>query len=431
MQNISGNFSDGVRYLYHSGGILKKNTQVLSVINSNRYFPYCINSTTAAQLIIIFSEPTTVKVDWGNGTIENFNTFINSSGNNEFSIRRMQSGQGSIPNGTFSTIGKDYGTAKTRYLSFEYDRNLVTSFSFTNTVLPPQILSFPISDYTNLKTLNLTLLLLSASVNYFTNSSLIELNLQNISNSQIDRLSITSIFNNSNTYNSVLPLEIFSMPLVSLSIGGNYHVNDFVTSRMNMIGDYLGNTLESLSMITLFTQAQGLPSNFNKLTKLKSLEISQQGNSFKWTSLPSVIASLVSLETLVMNYNILAGFTSLGISFSNTKLTTISMVGTYSTVSNHSWVSTIPTTLRSIDFRSFNSQTNLDSFITAIYNKIKTNTVYQGMTIQVQAAPNYGSSAIPTGIYQQPTTIGSPASSKEMIWELVNIYGCTVTYRAS
>lgn len=413
------------------GNMVKKYTQTLSLVNSNRYFPYAINSSAAAQIILIFSEPTTVIVNWGNGKIETFNTFVNINGANEFSVKRQASGQGTIPNGTFSSLGKDYGTAATRYITFEFDRLLLTELTLNSIVLPIQTFSLPLAEYPALTKLNLAYLIQTFNGSLVTNGSLREFNFSNISESLVDYLGINGVFLDSGTYNRILPPEIFELPLKTLAIGGNYQVNNFTVSNMNRIGTDLANTLENLTMTIPFTQAQGLPSNFVNLVNLKSFTIANISTALNWTSLPIVIQQMNWLQSISFYSTYSLSFTSVGIDFSNfNNLIYLNFVRLISTVTNHSWINTLPTSIRTLDLRIFNNQTNLNNCITAIYNKVKTNSAYNGLIIMLENIAGV-LSAIPTGTYQSPAVIGSPQSPMECIWELNNIYGCTVTYRAS
>lgn len=412
--------------LLKSGNKLFSNKQVLSIINNNRYFPYSVNNSATAQIIIIFNEPTTVTVDWGNGVIERFDTFINVKGQNEFSIRRNQAGTSSVP---YSSLGKDYGTAKERVISFAFDRELVVALDLSTFVIPSQVLSIPISDYTNLKRLYLAYLIQSTSSSLITGGSLKSFNLSNVDDFNIEELSINGVFSNTESSNKIIPVEIFSLPLKILNIGGSYNTNDFTISNMNKIGLDLAHTLESLTMTIPFSQAQGLPSTFINLTKLKNLTITNLGSSFLWTSLPSVIQDMIWLESFSLSYGNFSGFTSMGINWSSfLNLKIISFPQTISNVTDFSWINTIPISVKSLRLQGFTNQSRLNSTITALYNKIKNNSNHNGLIIQFESIGSV-ISAIPTGVYQEPTTIGSPTTPKECIWELNNIYGCTITYR--
>lgn len=253
-------------------------------------------------------------------------------------------------------------------------------------------------------------------------------------------ISFTSAFSPSSRFFGSIPNFLFGKPLVTLayntaSLGGK----SFNESGIDKIVQ-LKNTLTTLELSqNALTDNNGgdgpLPANFNELSKLQSLTLNQ--NSY--TQIPAPVNGITSLISLSMVQ--MSSFVSYGADMSGL----VNLRNFYAfnsqnlTTSIPSWFSSW-SAIRTLTFDSvFRTAVRLDAHITNLYNFVVATGAITGAStlpwrgIIASYTLRNGTQAAPTGTYQMPAgysagiSNGTPASSKERIWVLVNQYLWTIT----
>ena len=388
-----------------------------------------------------FSEPTTLIFTRGNGTRATYSTTLVDE-DHIILFQEVNSSSNILPS---YAIGRySYGSSITRYMSFDFKRELLIGITLNNIKLPNQYLSFPFNDYPNLKTFNIQLIEATSL-----NGSIQGLRLDNVDKSNITYFSLRRAVNSSSELYTIIPVNLFNCPLVTLILSGNYQ--DYTISNTPLIGTKLSTTLEILTFSVPITQASGLPSSFSSLTKLKIFIMVSVANSFDLVTFPAVANNWVNLETFNFSSNTgNSSMTSFGCDFSNMpNLSYITLAFNIRNITNFTFISQFKNKIKTLDFRGINVATRMTDCISAIYALITSKASmignptddYRGLTISLENAAISGSTAaIPTGTYTAPTgyvqgssngTVTATGNDLQKLWVLVNQYGCTVTYRAS
>lgn len=408
-----------------------KNTSWLSLTHNQTQFPASMGSFPRQTIYFLFSEPTSVTILWGNGTKDTYNTRLTTEGH----VFDIDIGTNSDPNAVVKTR-KSYGNTNVKNVRFIYDRNLLVELYFQSILLGVnQNLVFSFSEHKNLKSFRAENIKLTNNGETITNGAILQLNLNNIEEANIEEFTAIQLFSTSNEFYTKIPLELFSLPLKVLRLSGNHQAN-LATSNINLIGTL--ELLEELYLRIPFTQAQGFPIDVTLLKNtLKSLRAPIIREAFNWTSLPTNISELESLEYLDLDLNgkTTGGYTfSIGSTFFSImpNFKSINLGHTVRYITNWDWISSLPDNFEHAILTGNNNQTRLDASIIACFEWVKGNNL-SNKTFEFQTRGNTPSAVnnanIPTGTYQEPIDHDNPASPLEAIWVLVNDYNCTVTYQ--
>lgn len=407
--------------------LILQNSTSLRIINNTLYFPdvdFPLNYTSFA---LDFSQATIIDIIVDNLFLASYSTNYIAS-ENVYRVEFYEPNSSGITNSnpTYSKI--TFVGLKTRNIEFKFNKSILVGIKGFNMKLPLQNLNFNFSSYINLEKFDFQVIESSQGM-----GSINLLNLNNLFNPKIKYLGFRRIFSPTSANYRVLPLNIFDLPLVELHIGGNY--TNYGISNAGLIGTKLNTTLEKLTFSVPIDNSEGLPSSFSTLTKLKYFNISSIVGSSNLIRFPSLINSWTNLEEFILSINnpSLTGFDCNFINF--LKLKSLNLSVSINTITDFGFINQLQKNIKFLDFRGLVNQSILDNLVNLIYSmvKIKSSIIdnsYRNMIIRLESI--IGSvSAIPTGTYQSPIVIGSPATPKEAIWEMNNIYGCTVTYRAS
>lgn len=410
--------------LLHAGGNVLVTLSGLELTGSSATFPFIITNQSAnpnsARLTVGFNKPTTVTVDYGNGYKRIFNPTTT------FTIYRDLSS----PNAPHSIYYYPDGVVKPRRVKIIYDRRNLTTFYTANMGYVMQPLMFRFSDHPEVNTFEIV-------NNPFVTNIDID-TVTRTSNPKLTTLTIT-FFNVQSKYYNQIPLNLLYLPLRDFSFGGlgfkNQSHADSNSDKISLLKDTL--TTLGVAVNLAWDDTNGLPDSWSELYKLTELLI--QGCRF--TSVPMPLRGLTTLKILRLSLCPLLSFEGLGnminmeqMSFSTEML--LLPLGTYFDGM---------TKLRNISAAGkVISANHATTYIQSWYNKVnelasKTvgATQLRNMTFSIQQnGTNDSNTVIPDGIYQQPAgyvqgvSNGTPASSLERIWVLVNQYRHTWTYRA-
>jgi hypothetical protein len=406
-------------------------------------FPVAVDNNDTARFQLYFSAPATIAIDYGNGVVNNYSTTFISTGVYTFKIINIGSTSAYTPQ-SYETPSYSYPdnlSTANRVVTISFNRGLLFSISIALMRLANQDLIFGLSRYPNLKTFDVH----QVGNGGYQTGAISNINWENALASKITTVYINNCFNSNSIFYGTIPSFFFSMPIQQLSVGDQGMASK-TFAQSNLAGIYqLASTLTYLTIqgvgLTDNNYGDGaLPANFNTLTKLTSLSIVGTVH----TIIPAVINTIVSLTTLTFAFN--GAATDYGDISGLVNLTNLTVEA------NPNFTTSIPsyfssfTKLKTLDFRScYRTQIRIDTAISNIYafivaNAAKTGTSanpFRSMTMMIGIFATGDGTAVPSGTYQQPagyvqgSSNGSPATSLEMVWVMVNQYSHTWTYRVS
>ena len=408
-------------YINYNGKILKYGNKIS---NSGESFVLKATGSTfpssifpSGQLIFRFLSIEPVDVNYGDGSV----------------IRYIPS---SIGGGLYQltfNIGVNLytyadGQNIARNVSFSFNRSKLTYLQLTNQKLQIADFLFEFSKYPALTHFELV-----------NESYILNLNAESIVGSNVTEFLIANAFVSSSRLYYIIPIQLFSTPLVNLSIGTQgIHTKTFAESNLDKM-TMLATTLQILQIYGSFEDDNfgygALPSNYNLLINLKELHL----QATKYTTTPVVINEIISLKYLTIYGS--PFYTSYGNISALVNLENIRFTG------NTSQPDTIPsyfsafTKLKTMQYIScFTTQARMDNFVDNVYSFVVTNAPITGTFASQFRSMSFSlgtSGSIvtppPSGIYQQPSGYiqgsnnGSPASQKEKIWVMVSQYSHTWT----
>lgn len=406
------------------------NTSTLSFISlpTATKFPDYHNNT--GYFYLDFDSPQSIRINFGDGTIQIFNTFLSSSGFHRF---RLDAGSNMLETGSLGAYTfKNSNVRRNVFITFDKER-LIGISMYNVRKFANQTLIFPFSEYPNLKTFDFQVL-----------ETITALDFRNVENSKIDYIGIRRVFVNGNEYNSKIDARLFQLPLKFLSISGSFQ--DYTTSNAPLIGTELADTLESLTYSSPIT-ALGFPSSFSNLVKLtffQVVSVSQGGsNSIRF---PSIADNWVILETFSFSNNSVIVLTGFDNNFQNQpNLIEIKMLGNITNITDFSFISQLQEKIKILDFKGLSNSSRMTELIDAIYTMTTTkasitgsNTLpYRGIRLSLESYTGWAAAVVPTGVFQAPSGYvqgvsngETSISDREKLYVLQNQYGYTITYRA-
>jgi len=412
----------------------------VSFLLTGQKFPLVVDANNVAKVNFGFNAPTVVTVNWGDGTVTNFNTVLSGG---YYWLQFYDAGANvsyTPPSYGFAAYNYADGSSTIqRNVTFSFNQNALVQLSLQLIKLDTQSFSFEFSKYPALTSFNVS------QIGAAQNGAFTDFNLSNIpSTSVLSVFGINNAFVSGSAAYTTIPMGIFSLPIQFLIIGsGGLTVSSFSSCNLDKIGAYLASTLTTLQIqgtpLTDTNNGQGaLPSNFNLLTKLQSITLATTHH----TTTPSVLNSVTSLTSLTLSYS--GYFTSYGDFSALTNLTSINFAANsnFTTTTLPTYFSNL-TKLKSINYQNFSGV--LDNLITSWYNLVVANAAmtgastlaFRGISFNVSRLTLSDNTQIPGGTYQQPSGYvqgsanGSPASSLERIWVLVHQYAHVWSYRTS
>ena len=277
------------------------NTSTLSFISlptATRFPDY--NSNTG-YFYLDFDSPQTVRINYGDGNIQVYNTFLSSTGFHRF---RFDNSANLLETGSLSAYTFQNSNER-RNVFITFDKERLVGISMYNVRrFANQTLIFPFSEYPNLKTFDFQI------VNNFT-----ALDFRNIENSQIENLGLRMVFVGTSEYISKIDSRIFQLPLKSLLIGGNFL--NYTTSNAELIGTELSDTLESLLFSTKLNNGT-LPTSFSNLINLKSFGIGTTSGGIIYSfRFPTVANNWTKLTEFLFLNNTTMALTGFDNNFTN------------------------------------------------------------------------------------------------------------------
>ena len=394
------------------------------VINAfGKTFPAEYDDYNNGTIILEFSTPEIVTINYGDGTIINYTASFISAGCYRVHLRK----KGANTSGTnINLYTYADGLSLPRVVSFSFDRSKLTLIRMELMKLAVGNLLFEITKYPILKTFTINQLF-----------AVVGLNLEgSFSSSLVESVQINNAFYATSPYYNSIPSSFLLMPLKTLSVGSIGMGGSFVSSKLDQIY-LLGSTLNKLTIQgTPISDnhfgAGPLPSNFSGLTSLNQFIL----HSTNHTVIPSTLNTIPSLTSVDIGYN--ANLTGWGDLSNLINLTYISIV------SSKNMSTTLPSYLTSLTKLKimtangcFRTQLRVDTWVDNWYSFITTNASmtglntlpFRGMTHNINVVTTGDGTVSPTGTYQQPSGYvsginnGTPASQKEKIWVMVNQYG--------
>jgi hypothetical protein len=426
--------------IVRSGGKAYTGAEPLIFTGTSNTFPFTFQNIAGqappnSALQLVFTVATTVKIDYGDGTVRYLNT-----------IPTGQSYANSVIIAANNTIGAPYTDAQYTYpdglnilrtVKISYDRGSLREYRHSyNWGMPQQPLNFAWYAHNRLETF-------ANQAAYVTDINLV--GLSSTTNPYLKTLSV-SFFGSSSQFYNKIPESILQIPLENLTLGGiGYNNQGMTMAQMNI--DKIGinpikDTLKSLTFIniTAWTDAQGLPANFVNLTALESISF----NSARYTTFPAPLNAMTWLKGF--NYNnssaYLTGWSGIEnlINLDNINFnysTVVAGFGNFPTAWNNF------TKLRTVSFANSGVQiaANTTAYVDMLYDFITRNNTpktgsnsgtipFRGMILNLSAN---GSATNVTGTVQAPAGFvlgsnnGTPANTGEKIYVLRNQYGTTVT----
>jgi hypothetical protein len=353
---------------------------------------------------IISSSPNTVEINWGDGSVINYDFTLNS---NQYTL---------VFGKESAHIFEDGNTGfRDIVMTFEKTRGVFemeTVRCFLGETFPTNILAF-----TDLETIKLSQ---GVGVKNFPTklSPLTKLRVFELFGAEID----------------ILPTSLLNLPIEDLRLASAIDLDrPFNETNFDKI-NLLQNTLKSLSI-----ERNGIdtfPSSFSELYKLEDLRTNFPTGGV----LPPAIYNLPNLRIFLYRRNDGIGPSSLdNFEFLTTleNLYIDTRVGTIFEPDVSEFGTLINLKNLTIKGSTQDLQTSIDLFINTLYSVVTNNGdivsgsgPFREMAISCLSAA--GTS--PTGIFQEPTGYiqnsnnGSPATPKEKIWVIVNQYNSTVNY---
>jgi len=424
--------------VYNSRVLLYKNR----VAKTSSVWSFDITGTqwppvTRTGVGVNFNTPSYIFIDFGDGTgVHRYDTKV----------------VGSLHGVTFST-----GAATaTTYAAYVYQDGRPSTYRRTvRYIIPEQLKVQTLSLGSALALVSQVLRINFSELIGLINLTLVSTLLQGLDDTflysrSISYVSFNSAFGTDTKYDGRIPEEmLINKSYTDFTWRAPLGGKSFNLNNMDKIPLVAG-TLTSLDLaVCSIADTNGsdgsLPANWNQLTKLTSFNLPQN----LWTVPPPVINQIPSITFLSIGSTSL---TSWGDLSNLVNLTSWTM---YQGVN-------LPTALpayflnfkviKSVNFSNFSKYSTggypssnpakLDALIASIYDFYNVNVAKSGATSLPFRAVTWqfgtsGSSDVPTGVYQQPAgynagiSNGNPASSKEILWLLVNQYACNVVYATS
>jgi len=407
-----------------------------TLITNGTHFPNTDGGVSS--LLLLFSSPVTVNIDFGNGVSVDYPS--KASGGNNW-VYLYYSSDGSQPSYSYPAYTYPDGLTIDRRINIsipDADRTKLTQIGMRGfNTMPPQFLTVSFNTYPNLTTLSLTLLnnaILGIDPSFLTIPGFTTYIVGN------------TVTNPSSSFYGVIPAVVLAKStLTTLSIGDpGLQLKSFADSNLDKIAISYP-VLQSLTISQMGTGDNhmgdgALPANLSTMTTLTAVAF----HGTAWTTFPTILNSI-------------SNYTSLGVIYSNTvtswgdlttvapRLVTLNVAGlTNLTTTLPSWFTNL-TSMRIFSWNTIglSGTANINTFISNWYTFITTNAAmtgantlpFRGITLNIGGDPSPSRGVIPTGTYQQPTgyvqgsSNGTPASSQEMLWVLANQYGHTNNYR--
>lgn len=416
-------------YLKFGDKIIKYGNSILNsgesfVLKSTaKTFPEEVSANNNGIIILEFSTPEIVTINYGDGTIINYTASFISAGRYQVYLRKKGANT-SATNINLYTYAD--GLSLPRVVSFSFDRSKLILIQILLQKLAVGDLLFEITKYPSLKTFNVVQV-----------GSVIGLNLEgSFASSLVETVQINNAFHSTSPYYSTIPSSIFLMPLKTLSVGSSGMGNSFASSKFDQIY-LLSSTLTNLAIqgtpITDNHFGDGpLPSNFSGLTSLNQFTMLSTNH----TVIPSTLNTIPSLTSISMGYSSnLIGWGDLSNLINLTYISVTSVPNISTTLPSYL---TLLTILKNMQAQAcFKTQLRVDTWVDNWYTFITTNAAmtgantlqFRGMNHTITNINTGDGTMSPTGTYQQPTGYvagsnnGTPANPKEKIWVMVNQYG--------
>ena len=395
------------------GRILNYKSEFEFVFIGNQ-FP---NSGIQPELKMTFTSPVSVKVDFGNGVVNTYNSilgvFLMSNPGNTGAAQ--SSGNYIYPDGLNIERKIKLTISNPDALSY---------ISFQLLTIKEQVLFINFNLYKNLIGLAFRYLggrILDIDASFLNLTSFVEY-------TSFGSFSLVSKF-----YGAIPDVVLAKNTLKRLSVGdAGFNGKTFAQSKLDQVATSFPD-LEAFSIfLTKLTDTNGgqgaLPSNFVNLTKLREFTIDQG----RYTKPPDILNYIPALERINIVYsNYLTSFGDLSVMASRLKLLNFTYQNNLTTTLPV-WMSAA-TSLKGFfmtDSLIGTTRVNLwvdnwYAFIVASAAISGANTLpFRGMTHRIS-----GTNAIPSGTYQQPSgyvagvSNGTPVSQKEKVWVMVNQYG--------
>ena len=416
-------------YLNFGGNIMKFGSSIMNsgesfVINAfGKTFPAELDDNNNGIIILEFSTPEIVTINYGDGTIINYTASFISAGRYQVYLRKKGANT-SATNINLYTYAD--GLAQNRYVSISFNRSKLTVLDISSMRLRTGNLLFEITKYPNLRVFNITQLY-----------RIVNLNLEgSFASSMVQEIQINNAFISSSPYYNSIPSSFFLMPLKTLGVGSSGMGNSFASSKFDQIY-LLSSTLNNLIIqgtpITDDHFGDGsLPSNFSGLTSLKRFTMLSTNH----TVIPSTLNTIPSLTSIFFGYSsTLIGWGDLSNLINLTHIRVESGPNISTTLPSYL---TLLTILKNMQAQAcFKTQLRVDTWVDNWYTFITTNAAmtgantlqFRGMNHTITNINTGDGTMSPTGTYQQPTGYvagsnnGTPANPKEKIWVMVNQYG--------
>ena len=375
------------------------------------------NSGIQPELKMTFTSPVSVKVDFGNGVVNTYNSILGVF---------LMSNPGNIgaAQSSGNYIYPDGLNIERKIKLTISNPDALSYINFQLLAIKEQVLFINFNLYKNLTGLAFRYLggrILDIDASFLNLTSFVEY-------TSFGSFSLVSKF-----YGAIPDVILAKNTLKTLAIGdAGFNGKTFAQSKLDQVATSFPD-LEAFSIyLTNLTDTNGgqgaLPSNFVNLTKLREFTIDQG----RYTKPPDILNYIPALERINIVYsNYLTSFGDLSVMASRLKLLNF-------TYQNNS-PTTLPVWMSAATSLKFFLMTdsligttrvnlwvdNWYAFIVASAAISGANTLpFRGMTHRIA-----GTSGIPSGTYQQPAgyvagvSNGTPASQKEKVWVMVNQYG--------
>jgi hypothetical protein len=422
------------RFITYSGKVLKTSGIVSFLVNGNQFTSASFSFSSASSVLIDFSDGTGYH-QFDANTSNSLRIAFQLVSTSTFYAYTYQDGKSSSYVRTIKVIILE----KVKLTQLQLV-GFAASGSLTG--VANQTLKLSFSEYTNL------------GIFVLTGNYLLDIDDSYLSNTSIKTLNFgTLTFNMGSKYYGVIPIVLLTnKTYTSFSYTTPLGGVDFATSNL----DKFVNLKSTLTTLGLNTCSLGdtngsngaLPDNFNQLANLTSLSLIRNN----YTTIPPQVNTIPSLQIFGCGS---VNLTSWGDLSALVNLTNFTMDECRNMPAYCPAYVTNFTKLRVLRFATFSkggaggdassNPARLDALVSSVYsiwniNAPKTgsnNIQYRGLQIYLAATEALTSSDAPSGTYQQPSGYlqgsnnGTPATSREMIWVLVNQYACTVIYNNS
>ena len=427
MANIIKTVSGKLR---KQGDLIFGNTSTLSFIATASAAKFPNFSNNAGYFYLDFDSPQIIRINFSDGNIKVYNTFLSSSGYHRFRFDKFTNllETGSLGAYTF----QNSNVRRNVFITFDKER-LVGISMYAISGFANQTLIFPFSEYLNLKTFDFQLV-----------ESFTALDFRNIENSQIEDIGLRRVFVGNTEFVSKIDSRIFQLPLKKLKIGGNFL--NYTTSNAELIGTELSDTLEILLFSTKLNNGT-LPTSFSNLINLKYFGIGTTSGGTRYSfRFPTVVNNWTKLTDFLFLNNTTMALTGFDNNFTNQPdLIKIDLSGNITNITDFSFISQLQSKIKTLTLLGLSDNSRMTELIDAIYTMTTTkasitgnNTLpYRGIRLSLENYGDWTAAVVPTGVFQAPSgyvqgvSNGTPISDREKLYVLQNQYEYTITYRAS